>query len=169
MKAALIKTITTITTISMLFTGCGALPDRANPTPQKQTASQPGQLGLESDHIKKRLYAQHKQWQGTRYQLGGLSKKGIDCSGFVFLTFKEQLGISLPRTTKQQVKSGTTITRSQLKAGDLVFFKTSIKVRHVGIYIEHGKFLHASTSKGVMISNLNNNYWHKAYWKAVRI
>jgi len=163
-----IKTISTIIAISILFTGCGTLPDRSNHTPQKQSASQSSQLNLAQDKIKQRLYSQHKHWQGTRYQLGGLSKKGIDCSGFVLLTFKEQLGITLPRTTREQAKRGTTISRKQLKAGDLVFFKTSIKVRHVGIYIEDDKFLHASTSKGVMISELNNSYWRKAYWKAVR-
>ncbi len=64
---------------------------------------------------------------------------------------------------------GTEITRQQLQAGDLVFFNTSRKVRHVGIYIEGGKFLHASTSKGVMISNIENIYWEEVYWKAVRI
>ena len=163
-----IKTITTFIAISMLFTGCGTLPDRSNHAPQIQSAPPSSQLDLTPDKIKQRLYSQHKLWQGTRYKLGGLSKKGVDCSGFVLLTFKEQLGITLPRTTREQAKKGTTISRSQLKAGDLVFFKTSIKVRHVGIYIEDEKFLHASTSKGVMISDLNNSYWRKAYWKAVR-
>lgn len=116
-----------------------------------------------------KLNAQHQEWRGTKHQLGGLSKYGVDCSGFVYLTFLQKFSINLPRTTQLQSKQGSYIPRQQLKAGDLVFFKTGIKVRHVGIYIDNNQFLHASTSKGVMISNLDNRYWNKAYWQARRI
>jgi cell wall-associated NlpC family hydrolase len=115
------------------------------------------------------LHTQYNGWQGTPYRLGGLSKKGIDCSGFVYLTFKQRFGITLPRTTKAQVKQGDKISRRKLKPGDLVFFKTGWRTRHVGIYIGNGKFLHASTSKGVIISKLDNVYWKKKYWRAQRI
>jgi len=153
--------------ITTLLSGCGTLPDRLDHTPS--SSQQTGKNDRQTDKIKTQLYAQHKAWKGVRYQLGGLSKKGIDCSGFVSVTFKEQFGITLPRTTRQQAQKGVEISRSQLKAGDLVFFKTSLKVRHVGIYIEGGEFLHASTSKGVMISDINNTYWRKRYWKATRL
>ena len=115
------------------------------------------------------LYAQHKTWHGTPYRLGGLSRKGIDCSGFVYLTFKQRFGITLPRTTKEQAKQGDKISLRKLKSGDLVFFKTGWRTRHVGIYIGNGKFLHASTSKGVIISKLDNVYWKKKYWRSRRI
>ncbi len=124
-------------------------------------------INIES--IKEKLYAQYAQWKGTKYKLGGLSKNGIDCSGFVFVTFKSKLGIVLPRSTNLQVATGKDIDNNQLQAGDLVFFKTGPFSRHVGIYLEHGKFLHASTSLGVTISKLDNSYWKFKYWKAKRI
>ncbi len=166
------KTLIIITlafSISMTLGGCSSTPDKHPRSLQNepQTHSSRALPGTNPAVIK--LYAQHKSWKGTRYKLGGLSKKGIDCSGFVHITYKERFGKTLPRTTELQAKVGTGITRQQLRAGDLVFFNTSRKVRHVGIYIEDGKFLHASTSKGVMISNINNVYWKEAYWKAVRI
>ncbi len=115
------------------------------------------------------MYQQHTQWKGVKYKMGGLSKKGIDCSGFAYATYREKFGIALPRSTKLQSQVGTEIEKKQLRPGDLVFFKTGLKVRHVAIYIEDGKFLHASTKKGVMISKLNDYYWDDKYWHARRV
>jgi lipoprotein Spr/probable lipoprotein NlpC len=120
-------------------------------------------------NISHSLQAQYNSWQGVPYRLGGLSKKGIDCSGFVYLTFKEQFGLILPRTTETQVKRGTRVYIGQLQAGDLIFFKTGWRTRHVGIYLSDGQFLHASTSKGVIISRLDNVYWKKKYWRSQRV
>lgn len=122
-----------------------------------------------SHHVKKALYSQFNDWQGVRYQQGGLSQKGIDCSGFVHLTFKLKFGLHLPRTTWMQARVGKEIKKHDLKAGDLVFFKVGIASNHVGIYLEENKFLHASQRKGVTISRLDNVYWKSNYWKAVRI
>ncbi len=108
-------------------------------------------------------------WQGTRYRYGGLSHNGVDCSGLTLLTYKEVFGKNLPRTVKEQVKKGTKIPKDLLQAGDLVFFKTGIFQKHVGVYLEDDLFIHASGSKGVTISSLNNEYWQKRYWKARRI
>lgn len=119
--------------------------------------------------VKNKLYAQYKKWKGVKYKMGGLSKSGIDCSGFVYRTFRSQLGINIPRSTELQSSTGKQIGKNKLKPGDLVFFKTATKVRHVGIYLENNNFLHASTSKGVMISKLNNIYWKSKYWKAHRL
>lgn len=119
--------------------------------------------------IKDKLYAQYNKWRGVRYRLGGLSRHGIDCSGFVHVTFKSKLGIYLPRTTYLQSKLGTEIRKNELKAGDLVFFRTGLTSKHVGIYLEKNRFLHASRSKGVIISRLNNTYWKSNYWKSIRI
>lgn len=119
--------------------------------------------------IRDRLYQQQREWQGTRYQYGGLSKQGVDCSGLVYLTYLNKLGTAIPRTTASQITTGQPVATSNLKAGDLVFFKTSSKVRHVGIYIEDGKFLHASTSKGVMVSRLTDYYWKDKFWLARRV
>jgi cell wall-associated NlpC family hydrolase len=114
------------------------------------------------------FYNHYKEWRGTRYRLGGLGKGGIDCSGFVYLTFLDRLGIELPRSTHFQSQKGKEVARSQLKTGDLVFFRTG-RYNHVGIYLEDGKFMHSSTKSGVRISSLSNSYWQRTYWKAKRL
>lgn len=119
--------------------------------------------------VRKKLYSQYEQWKGVKYKHKGLSRDGIDCSGFVYITFKSKLGLSLPRSTELQSKLGENIDRKKLRSGDLVFFKTDMSTKHVGIYLERGLFLHASTSKGVIISELKNIYWKSKFWKAKRI
>lgn len=114
------------------------------------------------------FYDHYKEWRGTRYRLGGLSKAGIDCSGFVYLTFLDRLGIELPRSTHGQVYKGKEVSRAQLQTGDLVFFRNG-RVNHVGIYLEKGKFMHSSSKSGVRISSLGNTYWQRTYWKARRL
>ena len=122
-----------------------------------------------SNRLKKILNQQYKDWHNVPHRMGGLSKDGIDCSGLVYLTYRSKFGVDMPRSTELQSKVGYQVNQSQLRAGDLLFFKTGIKVRHVGMYIDEGNFLHASSSKGVMISNIKNPYWSSAYWKARRI
>lgn len=119
--------------------------------------------------IDKKLYAFYKEWKGVKYKLGGNSKSGIDCSAFIQKAFKEKLDLNLPRTTKLQSKVGKTINKSQLNSGDLVFFKTGRTSRHVGIYMNEGNFMHASTKRGVTISKLDNVYFKRHYWKATRV
>jgi len=116
------------------------------------------------------LRRQYKEWKGVRYRLGGDSKRGIDCSAFVRTAMKSGLGVSLPRTTALQSGVGNTISKSQLQPGDLVFFKTGfLKRRHVGIYMGNQVFLHASTSRGVVLSKLNSSYWQEHYWHSRRV
>lgn len=151
----------------VVFAGCSSVPQRD----ALRIAYVPGavvDLG-NTALVKENLYAQYNEWKNTKYRIGGLSRKGIDCSGFVYVTFKSKLGMVLPRSTEFQAGLGEDIGKSQLRAGDLVFFKTGITVRHVGVYLEGGRFLHASTSQGVMISRLNERYWKSAYWKAKRL
>lgn len=133
--------------------------------PSESTASLPANL---PDELKKVFLAQHKEWYGTRYRMGGLSRKGVDCSGFVYLTFQERLGMTLPRDTSKQVREGRDIAKKDLQVGDLVFFRTG-RNNHVGIYMDNGQFLHASTRAGVKISRLGDSYWARTYWKAKRL
>ena len=157
-----------IVLVLIFLTGCRRLPDnRVAPL----AASTPSQIIIFSDPalVKEALYSQLQEWKYVGYQLGGLSKKGIDCSGFVYLTYLSEFGIRLPRTTDLQSTSGLSVARKELIVGDLVFFKTGFFTKHVGIYIEDGKFIHVSTQRGVVISRLDDHYWSRKYWKAVRV
>lgn len=108
-------------------------------------------------------------WKGTPYRLGGDSKRGIDCSALVKNVYRDSFNLTLPRTTETQVKKGYLVYKDQLQVGDLVFFKTGWSTRHVGIYMGNNQFMHASTSKGVITSSLDNVYWKEKYWQARRI
>ena len=109
------------------------------------------------------LFDFYSEWEGVGYKLGGDSKSGIDCSGFIQKAFKEKFDLSIPRTTVMQSQVGKEIDKSQLLSGDLVFFKTGDDINHVGIYLEDGLFVHASTKVGVTISELSNSYFSKSY------
>ena len=122
-----------------------------------------------STSLKQKLDQHYHEWQGVVYRLGGVSKKGIDCSAFVREAFRSKLGVELPRTAVLQSRRGVSVKRHALQRGDLVFFKTGRRTRHVGIYLEAGRFLHASVSQGVTISALDNPYWRDRYWQARRI
>lgn len=153
--------------LSVVLAGCFHAPQREAPSDSHAKATR---VDLrDSSLIKSKLHDQYSEWKGTKYKIGGLSKSGIDCSGFVHVTFKTKLGIVLPRSTELQAGLGKNIARNQLRTGDLVFFKTGVSIRHVGVYLENGKFLHASTTLGVMISGLDEDYWKSAYWKAKRL
>ena len=159
------KIICCLTYIAIFFlASCGSLQEKNLSTP----SSEPKKLE-DTTLIRKLLYSQYEDWRGVRYQKGGLNQRGIDCSGFVHLTYKSKLGMHLPRTTSMQAKLGKQINKSDLKAGDLVFFKIGSGSSHVGIYLEKNKFLHASQKKGVTISRLDHAYWITNYWKSVRI
>ena len=116
-----------------------------------------------------------KSFEGTRYKYGGSTKKGMDCSGLVVTAFNKE-NISLPRTTGALSTTGDWVDVKDVKEGDLLFFatnKNSRNVNHVGIvtasrpgYVE---FIHSTTSRGVITSNLAERYWYLAYVQARRI
>jgi cell wall-associated NlpC family hydrolase len=115
-----------------------------------------------------------KTYEGVRYKYGGTSKKGIDCSGLIYNSFKKH-NIDMPRTTKELSVTGNWIDLKLVQEGDLVFFatkKNSRKVNHVGIVTDTTNddvsFIHSSTSKGVMISKISERYWYFAFVQARR-
>ena len=140
---------------------------KERPQPAKPPTHKPSPSPAEL--LKASLYQQHQEWKGIPYRLGGMSKRGIDCSALVYLIYRNHMGIQLPRTTQYQAVAGEAIKQGQLRPGDLVFFRTGRRGRHVGIYIEEGKFLHASVSRGVTISHLSDDYWKSRYWRARRL
>jgi len=106
---------------------------------------------------------------GTTYKSGGTTLNGFDCSGFTRYVF-DKLGIDLARQSSSQFDMGDSVSRMEMRAGDLVFFNTTGKgVSHVGIFVGDGKFAHSSSSKGVTISALSENYWANRYVGAKRI
>lgn len=108
-------------------------------------------------------------WYGTRYLYGGTTKRGIDCSAFVRALFESVYNIALPRTAREQYGHSERISTTELKEGDLVFFNTRGGVSHVGIYLTNNKFVHSSSSKGVTISDLFEDYYITRYIGAGRI
>ncbi|MET3731842.1 C40 family peptidase [Moheibacter stercoris] len=114
-----------------------------------------------------------KKFLGTPYKYGGTTKTGLDCSGLVFNSF-DAIGVKMPRISREQANLGKEIRLREVKEGDLVFFNTSgSSISHVGIVetVKNGEifFIHSSTSKGVIISSLEETYWNKRFVKATRI
>ncbi|WP_336788487.1 C40 family peptidase [Paenibacillus sp. MMO-177] len=106
---------------------------------------------------------------GTPYKWGGTTTQGFDCSGFINYIFN-QFDIKLPRTSQTQAKVGDPVSKSNLREGDLVFFNTSGKgISHAGIYIGNGKFAHFSSSKGVTISKMSEEYYDSRYVTARQV
>lgn len=122
-----------------------------------------------SESITAKLNGQYVKWRGTRYKSGGVTRNGLDCSAFVQITYQDLFNTKLPRTVKEQSFHGQEISRSKLMPGDLVFFKTGLVQRHVGIYVGNGSFMHVSASKGLMVSKLETDYWSGRYWKGQRL
>ena len=137
------------------FMGCGSLKPVEAPSPADEEA------------VSTILRAETQRWWGTPHR--AQSGKGWDCSAFVQDTYAQVFAVTLPRTTAAQVKMGTKVRRKELRAGDLVFFRPSAKTRHVGFYLGDGEFSHVSSSRGVMISRLDESYWNTRYWTARRV
>jgi lipoprotein Spr len=109
------------------------------------------------------------EWYGTRYRMGGTTKKGIDCSAFVQAVYQTAFSVVVPRTAYEQFKAANRISATELKEGDLLFFNTIGGVSHVGIYLRNNKFIHASSSKGVVVSDIFDPYYLRRFLGAGRI
>ncbi|WP_296382231.1 C40 family peptidase [Winogradskyella sp.] len=116
-----------------------------------------------------------KTFDGTRYKYGGTTKRGMDCSGLIYTSFKKH-NINIPRTTSDLKNAGSWIDIKEVNVGDLVFFatkKNSRRVNHVGIVTNvrtgNVEFIHASSSRGVMVSSLAERYWYFAFVQARRV
>ncbi len=114
-------------------------------------------------------------FSGTRYKFGGTSKKGMDCSGLMYVAFSDH-DIALPRVSHAMADEGKNIMIKDVVKGDLLFFKTSRKakkINHVGLVIDANgdeiRFIHATTSRGVIVSSLKEGYWNYAFVKATRV
>ncbi|WP_413284478.1 C40 family peptidase [Vibrio sp. MA40-2] len=154
--------ISIIIYFAFILSACSSNKVLTDPSKQKNSKSAHSILSQSNNIV---FVNPYNTWQGTPYKYGGSSTNGVDCSAFVQAVMLESHNKSLPRTTYQQSKLGAEISLSKAKSGDLVFFKTGRKQRHVGIYLGDYAFMHASTSKGVIISRLDNPYWASVFWQ----
>lgn len=127
---------------------------------------------LYDDIPKNAIEKEARKWLGVKYKYGGNTHKGIDCSGLVVEVYRSAMGIKLPRTSAEQQKYCLNIKKSELTSGDLVFFATGKKkksVNHVGIYIGDGRMIHSSSSRGVIVSGIDEAYYKRCYISSGRI
>lgn len=140
--------------------------------PPKRTES-PATFSIPAgvDAPTRKLLTEARSWLGTSYKYGGDDASGVDCSGFVMSVFERSLSIKLPRNSAKQQEYCRDIDRKDLAEGDLVFFTTrgSHGVGHVGIYIGDGRMIHSSSSRGVIISSLNQQYYLDNYYSSGRV
>ena len=114
------------------------------------------------------------EFEGTRYKYGGTTKKGMDCSGLIYTSFLKE-DIPMPRTSRDLSLKGKRLYLKEVSPGDLLFFETDKKrkvINHVGLVVEVAdeiRFIHSSTSRGVIISSLENNYWKNNFVMARRV
>lgn len=124
--------------------------------------------------IKKEIIDFAKTFQGTKYKFGGRTEAGMDCSGLVSVVFEKE-NISLPRISRDMAKEGVLVSYKDIEEGDLVFFKTNRKnvISHVGLVVEakrgQVKFIHSSTSAGVIISSMDEAYWKNTFAEVRRV
>lgn len=112
----------------------------------------------------------YDHWEGTPYKLGGMDTSGIDCSALTQRLYKDVFAVELPRRVVQQRVEGKEVSPDSLKAGDLIVFKGSLFGRpHIGVHVKNGEFIHASSSKGVTLSNLSERYWNRKFKMARRM
>ena len=146
--------------LTLMNTGCTTTTAQ-NYKPAISTADGPGPEQM--------LRAEIQSWLGTPHRMGGLSPRGIDCSGLVVVLYDDLFDMRLPRTTRALMRKGRRVEKRNLTAGDLVFFKPDTKFHHVGIYIGQGEFVHASTSYGVMLSRMDDDFWRQCYLTSRRL
>lgn len=155
--------------LAATLASCGASRQSSNATVKSDTTSSVSEKKID------KIVSHAKTFVGTRYKYGGTTNKGMDCSGLVFVSFQKE-DIILPRISRDMAKKGLEISLRQVEEGDLVFFKTSKNrkvINHVGLVVEarggNVKFIHSTTSGGVIISSLDERYWNEAFVEVRRI
>lgn len=153
----------------MRWTGVILLLIAGGCTTSSPSRSQVGISRIDNGPVSQALRTEIQSWLGTPHRIGGMSRRGVDCSGLVIVVYGKLFDRKLLRTTADLIHTGQRVDRENLISGDLVFFETGFKSRHVGIYLGRGEFAHASTSNGVIISRLDDGYWRRSYITGRRV
>lgn len=139
------------------------------------TISIPNIPAKDEDAVLYKIATHAMQFEGTRYKFGGTTSKGMDCSGLVYVAYQKE-NIQLPRISRDMATQGKRISTKNVTIGDLLFFKTNRKsnrINHVGLVVDvlpgQVLFIHSTSSRGVIVSSLNEGYWNNAYVEARRI
>lgn len=166
-----IRTYLYLFALSVLLVSCHSKRELTKTDTKDSSAKYAALLGVsETDFKNKKLAGFLDQWYGTPYKYGGSEKSGIDCSHLSSKIMQEVYGKKISGTAGDMQKVSEHISEGKLKEGDLIFFKIESKnVSHVGVYITNHRFVHASSKRGVMISDLNEPYFKKYYYTAGRI
>ena len=157
--------------LSAMLTSCASSRKAA----EQERAALSQKLGVavtKNDNVK--LYREVASWIGVRYRTGGNTKTGVDCSGFALAIYRDVYGKQIHRTVADIYDNDVRhIRQGNLEEGDLVFFRTDGKnskiPNHVGVFLKGDKFVHASTSRGVVVSSLEQDYYRKAFIKGGRV
>lgn len=155
----------------MSVISCTATKGNFNNTSNKNRSFYSEKLGLalEKDYDEK-LIKEVIGWLGTPYVYGGEEKSGTDCSGFIQQVYKNIYGIKTARSASGLYDECIKVKKEKIRQGELVFFKINTeKVGHVGIFLQDSYFIHASSSKGVMVSSLETEYWAKYFVSGGRL
>ncbi|WP_179333486.1 C40 family peptidase [Winogradskyella costae] len=161
--------------ILLLFIASSCKSKKSNSSKKNQTHSVKVNTTVKPTAEAERIVKYAKTFDGTRYKYGGTTKSGMDCSGLIYTSYKKH-DVSLPRTTSGLKGTGEWVDLKEVNVGDLVFFatnKNSRNVNHVGIVTNvrtgNVEFIHASTSRGVMISSIAEKYWYFSFVQARRV
>lgn len=122
-----------------------------------------------SNEVQNALLVHYSSWAGTRYRLGGTDIDGVDCSSFIQTLFRDKFKLQLPRSSREQMTVGERVDLSDLRSGDLLFFRTGSTRRHVGVYVGNNQFMHVSARAGVEIAKLISPYWQRHFITARRV
>lgn len=128
--------------------------------------AEPTTVATQCDDPAARVIAEARRWLGVPYRYGGNDRDGLDCSGLTTIAYRDGAGIELPRNSSAQAAYATPVERKDLRPGDLVFFSSSQggdRINHVAIYLSGDSIIHATTSRGVVITPLSAPYWDKHY------
>lgn len=165
----------------LITTGCGTVERGTIPweessgdpvtdnNPDANISTPAGESSSKISEFREYLQLAYQDWRGIPYVLGGTDYNGIDCSAFMQVVFEDYLMHIIPRTTSEQLQAGKPISKNEVRTADLVFFKTGRRTFHVGVMINESEFLHASTTEGVKVSELNDSYWQQRYYTSRRI